>query len=91
MSRKFAIRPRRYADKLDAIWDILSDAQDKGIEIDIARNPNGKLSLLAWCHMEITRLREKAGEAAPVRKTKIITGPRPVAEPVPVRMEEDHE
>lgn len=85
----FAIRPRRYADQLDAIRSALVNARESGVEIDIGRNPNGKYSLLAWAAMEIERLREKCGEKPPVRRTKLIVGPRPIAESRVVRVVEE--
>lgn len=85
---RFAIRPRRYHDQADAIADVLQHAKDSGVDIDHGRNPNGKYSLLAWAHCEILRLRAKCGEQAPVRRTKVIVGPRPAAEAKEVRVEE---
>jgi hypothetical protein len=55
---RFAIRPRRYADQLDAVVAKLDDYRSKGFVIDPKRNPNGKYELLLWCSEEIKRLRE---------------------------------
>jgi hypothetical protein len=55
---KFAIRPRRYADPLDAIRAHLDEYARKGYVVDRKRNPNGKYELLSWCVEEVTRLRE---------------------------------
>ena len=58
----FSIKPRRYNDRLDAIWAFLDSAQDKGRVVDLDRNPNGKLEMLAWAHDEIIRLRQLVEE-----------------------------
>lgn len=88
MRKNFVIRPRRYADKLDAIKDILEKAVDNEKVIDIDRNPNGKYSLLFWAVEEITRLRLKCGETITPRPTKLLPGRRPVAESNVLRKEE---
>lgn len=87
MSR-FAIRPRRWYDRLDAIEDKLLNYLEKGGVIDQGANPNGKQELLQWAFEEITRLREKCGEAKPAKPSKLIPGPRPVATPTPVKLED---
>ena len=88
---KYAIRPRRYADQLDAIFDALKKwhdgAERRGEIIDIGRNPNGKYELLTWSFNEIVRLREKCGEVPKPRKHKIIPGRRPKAETIILEME----
>lgn len=83
----FAIRPRRYWDPLDAIRDKLLDHEEKGHVIDIGKNPNGKIELLAWSLMEIQRLRDKCGEKPPERNTRVMPGPRPVGESKPIIVE----
>ena len=89
MGNKFVIRPRRYRDPLDAINDALEHARAKGVVIDVGLNPNGKYSLLVWARNEIIRLREKAGEWPPEQRSKIVPGPRPVAESKPITVEEE--
>lgn len=85
---KFAIRPRRYYDRCDAIDDVLIAYMEKGGVIDQGLNPNSKYSLLQWAVEEIRRLREVCGEKPPEKRTRIIVGPRPVAESKPITIEE---
>jgi len=84
---RFAIKPRRWHDMLDAIMDKIENYERDGHALDIGKNPNGRMELLAWAHMEITRLRDKCGEQKPVRKTRLVVGPRPVAESNPITIE----
>lgn len=86
---RFAIRPRRYHDQLDAIEDKILNYLEAGHTIDRGLNPNSVYSLLQFAHEEITRLRELAGVPKPERKSRLITGPRPVAESKPVKAEEE--
>jgi hypothetical protein len=85
----FKIRPRRYIDQLDAIEDVLQNAIAKGVAVDIGKNPNSRYSLLYWAKEEILRLRAKCGEVKPVRLTKLVPGPRPVAESKPLIVSEN--
>lgn len=91
MRKNFVIRPRRYADKLDAIKDMLENAVDDDKIIDIGRNPNGKWALLFYAVEEITRLRLKCGEAIAPRATKLLPGRRPVAESNVLKIETEGE
>lgn len=84
----FAIRPRRYRDRLDAIKDVLHHAQAGGKVIDVGLNPNSKYSLLVWAYDEIIRLREKCGETPPDGpRSKFLRGPRVMGESRPVKIE----
>ena len=89
MPPNFAIRPRRYADQIDAIFDVLKAAEDKGVELDVGKNPNSRYSLLAWSYAEITRLREKCGEKPVERFHRIVPGRRVRGESKPVKTEEE--
>lgn len=77
---RFAINPRRYYDQNEAIADKVRAYLEAGHALDIGRNPNGKMELLAWANMEIERLRKICGEVPPAKRTKVIVGPRPKAE-----------
>lgn len=59
---KFSVRPRKYKDQLDAIYNCLEVAHGNGRTLRREENPNGKLELLAWAYDEIVRLRLVADE-----------------------------